>query len=143
MALTQTEDNNAQAIASGPNVIASFNGISFIRDGRSSWVTVRSRDGTTSDFSLRDLDDYAHIEQFEHYMSDLKSDEFIEDMSSKDPHIHDAISLLSSLSETLYWRKVGEAIKRHYEHQNLHSKARNILLAAGLSVDDVDGLINQ
>lgn len=121
-------------------VIAAFDGMEFTYGG-STYVNIKNKDGQTTEFSLRNLPDHKHLERFSMLPIHLKSDSTIQALADQNTELAKALELISSVVEKTYWRKVAASLKRYHAEASCKIKARETLLSAGFTADEVEGLI--
>ena len=121
-------------------VIVRFDG-NVVEHSSTTYVKITSPDGHISDFNLRNIPEFKHIEAFHSHVIQVTHDEDMIAFAEQNKALAEAINTVGQIAEKIYWRKVAKAITQHHKNRTRDQEARTALLAAGFSNDEVESYI--
>tara|TARA_B100000929_G_scaffold107918_1_gene85406 strand:- start:14694 stop:15287 length:594 start_codon:yes stop_codon:yes gene_type:complete len=121
-------------------VIVRFDG-NVVEHSSTTYVKITSPDGHTSDFNLRNIPEFKHIEAFYSHVIQVTHDEDMIAFAEQNKPLAEAMKTVGQIAEKIYWRKVAKAITQHHQNLTRDKEARTALLAAGFSNDEVESYI--
>jgi hypothetical protein len=121
--------------------ICEIDGISFFHNS-STYVTVVENGSDKYDFNLRNLPNFKSLEEFHSTLLSLSHDEDVQRVMEHNSGLAEACHKLEELVEILYWRKVARSIIRYHKCSSRDSLARDALLKAGFSNEEIDRYVS-